>query len=141
MPSLQEYIAICRKYDKQSILELKAEFPEHKIVQMVELIKSMGWLDRTTFISFYGENLVLLKKAFPQADAQFLAMKCGEEELAFMEKHALDADLFHRAITKELVETLHAKGLKVNCWTVDDLETAARMRDCGVDFITSNILE
>ena len=141
LPSLQEYIAICRKYDKQSILELKAEFPEHKIVQMVELIKSMGWLDRTTFISFYGENLVLLKKAFPQADAQFLAMKCGEEELAFMEKHALDADLFHRAITKELVETLHAKGLKVNCWTVDDLETAARMRDCGVDFITSNILE
>ena len=141
LPSLQEYISICRKYDKQSILELKGEFPKHKIVQMVELIGSMGWLERTTFISFCGENLVALKNAFPKADLQFLAMKCEEEEIAFMEKHGFDADLFHRVITKELVETLHGKGIKVNCWTVDDLDIAERVRDCGVDFITSNILE
>ena len=141
LPSLQEYIAICRKYDKQSILELKGEIPKNKIVQMVELIGSMGWLERTTFISFCGENLVVLKNAFPNADIQFLSMKCGEEEIAFMEKHTFSADLFHKAITKELVDTLHEKGIKVNCWTVDDLEIAARMRDCGVDFITSNILE
>ena len=141
LPSLQEYIAICRKYDKQSILELKGEIPENKIVKMAELIQSMGWYERTTFISFCGDNLVKLKKNFPTADTQFLAMKCGEEEIAFMEKHGFDADLFYRVITKELVDTLHAKGIKVNCWTVDDLDTAARVRDCGVDFITSNILE
>ncbi len=141
LPSLQEYIAICRKYDKQSILELKGEFSQNKIVKMVELIQSMGWFERTTFISFCGDNLVALKNAFPNADIQFLSMKCGEEEIAFMEKHAFDADLLHKVITKELVDTLHEKGIKVNCWTVDDLEIAARMRDCGVDFITSNILE
>ena len=141
LPSLQEYIAICRKYNKQSILELKGEIPKNKIVQMVELIQSMGWFERTTFISFCGENLVALKNAFSNADIQFLSMKCGEEEIAFMEKHAFSADLFHKVITKELVDTLHEKGIKVNCWTVDDLEIAARVRDCGVDFITSNILE
>ena len=141
LPSLQEYIAICRKYDKQSILELKGEFAQDKILKMVELIQSMGWLERTTFISFCGENLVSLKNVFPNADVQFLSMKCGEEEIAFMEKYSFGADLYHKVITKELVETLHAKGIKVNCWTVDDLEIAARMRDCGVDFITSNILE
>lgn len=141
LPSLQEYIAICRKYDKQSILELKGEFSKNKIVKMVKLIQSMGWLERTTFISFCGENLVTLKNVFPNADTQFLAMKCGEEEIAFMEKHGFDADLFHKVITKDLVDTLHGKGIKVNCWTVDDLDIAARMRDCGVDFITSNILE
>ncbi len=141
LPSLQEYIVICRKYDKQSILELKGEFSENKIVKMVELIQSMGWFERTTFISFCGDNLAILKNAFPNADAQFLAMKCGEEEIAFMEKHGLNADLFHKVITKDLVDTLHQKGIKVNCWTVDDLDNAARLRDCGVDFITSNILE
>ena len=86
LPSLQEYIAICRKYDKQSILELKGEFAQDKIVKMVELIQSMGWLERTTFISFCGENLVSLKNVFPNADVQFLSMKCGEEEIAFIEK-------------------------------------------------------
>ena len=141
LPSLQEYVAICRKYNKQSILELKGEFPENKIVEMVELIQSMGWFERTTFISFCGENLVVLRNNFPNADIQFLAMKCGEEEIAFMKKYGFDADLFKKVITKELVDTLHEKGIKVNCWTIDDLENATRMRDCGVDFITSNILE
>ena len=141
LPSLQEYVAICRKYNKQSILELKGEFPENKIVEMVELIQSMGWFERTTFISFCGENLVVLRNNFPNADIQFLAMKCGEEEIAFMEKYGFDADLFKKVITKELVDTLHEKGIKVNCWTIDDLENATRVRDCGVDFITSNILE
>ena len=141
LPSLQEYIAICRKYDKQSILELKGEIPENKIVKMVELIQSMGWYERTTFISFCGDNLTILRNNFPNADIQFLSMKCGEEEIAFMEKHGFAADLFHKVITKDLVDALHTKGIKVNCWTVDDLDTAARMRDYGVDFITSNILE
>ena len=141
LPSLQEYVALCRKYNKQSILELKGEIPENKIVEMVELIQSMGWFERTTFISFCGENLVVLRNNFPNADIQFLSMKCSEEEIAFMEKYGFDADLFKKVITKELVDALHEKGIKVNCWTVDDLENATRMRDCGVDFITSNILE
>lgn len=141
LPSLQEYIAICRKYDKQSILELKGEMPKNKIVKIVELIQSMGWYERTTFISFCGENLVALKDAFPNADIQFLSMKCGEEEIAFMEKYGFGADLMSRLITKELVERFHAKGLKVNCWTVDEFDNAERVRDCGVDFITTNILE
>lgn len=34
-----------------------------------------------------------------------------------------------------------AAGLKINCWTVDTLEDAALMKEAGVDFITSNILE
>lgn len=141
LPSLQEYIAICRKYDKQSILELKGPMPQDKIVKIVEIIQSMAWYERTTFISFSRENIVAVRNAFPDADIQFLCSKCGEEEIAFMEQYGFDADLWGEVITKELVDTLHEKGIKVNCWTVNDLDTAARVRDCGVDFITSDILE
>ena len=36
---------------------------------------------------------------------------------------------------------MHANGRIVNVWTVDTLEDAERMRDMGVDVITSNIIE
>ncbi len=141
LPSLEEYVSICRKYGKQSILELKNAMPKEKIWEIAEKITKMGWFERTTFISFCGENLVELKKKYPTADAQFLTCECGEKEIAFMAENGLDADLCGYCVTKELVETLHAKGMKVNCWTIDELEHAEYMRDCGVDYITSNIIE
>ena len=42
---------------------------------------------------------------------------------------------------KELIDRLHAAGIKVNCWTVDDPADGERLAEWGVDYITSNILE
>ena len=44
-------------------------------------------------------------------------------------------------MTREIVEKVHAAGLEVNVWTVDDPEIGAEMIALGVDYITSNILE
>ncbi|MBR4942572.1 MAG: hypothetical protein IKZ28_00940 [Clostridia bacterium] len=141
LPSLEEYIAICRKYEKQAILELKNPMPKEKVWEIAEKIMEMGWLERTTFISFAGENLVYLREKFPQADAQFLTEKCTEEDIAFMVKNGLDADLCGYCVTLELVERLHKLGLKVNVWTLDTLEHVQMAKAAGVDFITSNIVE
>ena len=141
LPSLEEYIVICRKYDKQAILELKNEMPEDKIGEIAEIIKGLGWFERTTFISFAGENLIRLRKKYPTANAQFLSCECGEDVIRFMVDNKFDADLCGTCITKELVDRLHAEGIVVNCWTLDLLEHAKLAKAYGVDMITSNILE
>ena len=141
LPSLEEYIVICRKYDKQAILELKNEMPEDKIWEMAEIIKGLGWFERTTFISFAGVNLLRLRKKYPTASAQFLTDKNDEETYRFMVDNKLDADLCGTCVTKEFVDRLHAAGLVVNCWTLDLLEYAHLAKAYGVDMITSNILE
>ena len=141
LPTLEEYIAICRKYDKQAILELKNLMPAEKVWEIVEIIKQMGWYERTTFISFAGENLLSLREKYPDATAQFLTETATDKDYEFIAQNHLDADLDCACVSKEFVERLHAIGRKVNCWTVDTVEEAERVRNCGVDYITSNILE
>ena len=141
LPSLEEYIAICRKYEKQAILELKNPMPKEKVWEVAAIIADMGWLERTTFISFAGENLVSLREKYPDADAQYLTGECTEEEIAFMIENRLDADLCGYCVTPEKLAKLRAAGLKINCWTLDTLEHAELAKALGVDFITSNILE
>lgn len=141
LPSLEEYISICKKYEKQAILELKNPMPKEKVWEIAETIKQMGWFDRTTFISFAGENLVALRERFAEADVQYLTSVCTEEEIKFMIENRMDADLCGYCVTQEIVERLHAAGLKVNCWTLDTLEHAELAKKVGVDFITTNILE
>ena len=142
LPSLAEYIGICKYYEKEAVLELKNAFEEQDIYEICDIIEGLGYLERTTFISFDYNNLVYLRRKHPNASAQFLIGKTVPENwLEMLQAHNLDLDIYHKNITKELVDTCHANGFKVNCWTVDKMEDAERVVSCGVDMITSNIVE
>ena len=92
-------------------------------------------------ISFSFDNMVLLRKNFPNQKAQFLLSAWDDKWLAKLKEYDLGLDIKFTAITPELVEQVHAIGQEVNCWTVDTPEDATRMIACGVDYITTNILE
>ena len=141
LPSLEEYIYICKKYKKVAVLELKNRMEAEHVWEIAQIIQEMGWLEQTIFISFAGENLVDLKKKYPAAQAQFLTCEASDDTFNFMLENDLDADLCGTCVTKEFVDRLHAAGKKVNCWTLDTLEHVNLAKAAGVDFITSNIVE
>jgi len=141
LPSLDEYLYICKKYDKICVLELKEEMRENDIVGIANAVSEAGMFEKTVFISFCGQNLIYLRKHFSAAVAQFLSSDISERTVSFILKNGFDADIYHRAVDKDFVDLMHKNGRVVNVWTVDKLEDAERLCDCGVDMITSNILE
>ena len=140
-PVLADYIRICKKYGKTAVLELKNRMASEDIAQIIEQIKELDYLDGVVFISFAWDNLIDLRKILPCQKAQFLIERNTEDLVDRLAEHRLDLDIYYKVLTKELVDALHARGLEVNCWTVDDPEAAKILVDWGVDYITSNILE
>ena len=141
-PALEDYVLICRKYEKESVLELKGLIEEKHVAGIVATVRDLGHLDRTTFISFTRENLVSLRKVCPEAKMQLLdGGQLKPDDFDFMKLYHAGADFYWKCATKELVDAVHAEGLEFNVWTVDDPAVAAQMIDLGVDYITSNILE
>ncbi|MBO7292869.1 MAG: hypothetical protein J6V07_02935, partial [Clostridia bacterium] len=51
VPQLCDYIRICRRYEKEAVLELKSKLSPGQVASVVSAIAGLGWLDRTTFIS------------------------------------------------------------------------------------------
>ena len=143
IPSLHEYIEICKYYEKEAVLELKNTFEEQDIYEICDIIGELGYLEHTTFISFDYNNLVYLRRKLPTQSAQFLlgGKELPENWLEMLKKENLDLDVYRKLVTKEVVDTCHANGITVNCWTVDTLEDANALIAMGVDQITSNILE
>ena len=140
-PSLENYISICKKYEKHCVLELKSIFTEEETAAYIELIRALGYLEHVTFISFYYENLEKIRAYYPEASVQFLFSEMTEEIVEKVKRDRFDVDVYFKALTKEAIADFHAAGLVVNCWTVDLPEDGERMAEWGVDFITSNILE
>jgi len=141
IPSLADYVNICKKYNKKCVLELKNPFEPEDIVRLVEEIKELDYLDEIIFISFSYENMVALRELLPRQPLQFLTSNADEDLVERLNKYGLDLDIYYKALTKELLDAVHAEGHKVNVYTCDNKEDAERLIDWGVDFITSNILE
>ena len=141
IPSLADYVNICKKYNKKCVLELKNPFEPEDLVRLVEEIKELDYLDGMIFISFSYENMVALRELLPRQPLQFLTSNADEDLVGRLNKYGLDLDINYKALTKELLDAVHAEGHKVNVYTCDNKEDAERLIDWGVDFITSNILE
>ena len=141
IPSLQEYIEICQKYEKVAVLELKNHFRKEQVFEICGIIDEIGYLGNVIFISFDFENLVYVKEKHPNQTVQFLTGRCDEELAKKLSALGMDLDIYFEGFDRETAERCHRYGIKVNCWTVDRLEDAARLADLGASFITSNILE
>lgn len=139
--TLENYISICKKYDKHCVLELKSDFTDEETARFVDIIKNYGYLENTTFISFNYQNLLKVRSILPEQSAQFLFCEFTEGTIEKLIADKIDVDVYFGALNKQTVDILHDAGLKVNCWTVDKKEDAERLAEWGVDYITSNILE
>ena len=141
LPTVTEYIRICKRYEKHCFFEFKNAFKKEQIAEICDFFIKEDYMEHTTFISFVYENLLALRELYPAASAQYLTGEMSDEIINRCKKDNLGLDVEHHALTKETVRAAHAAGLEVNCWTVDSSEDAERVISYGVDYITSDILE
>ncbi len=144
IPLLAEYISICKKYEKKAVLEVKNHFKLSDLERLIKKIKKMGYIENVIFISFDLENCINIRNFLPKGTVQWLIGKSEEitkDLIQTLCKHNLDLDIHYKSLTKENVELLHLKDIKVNCWTCDDKDYAEKLVLWGVDYITTNILE
>ena len=143
MPTLKEYIAVCKKYGKKAVLELKNCFNEDEIRAITDEIAELDYLDGTIFIAFDIDNLHHVRKLYPKQTVQYLVSerRCPSNFVELIEKYGFDLDAQHTLITPELIERCHGFGAEINVWTVDDPTRAEELIKMGVDQITTNICE
>ncbi len=143
LPSMREYVQICKKYEKISVLELKNPMEPAHIDRIIAAVREEGWLEHTIFISFALSNMIHVRQALPNQKAQYLieGQPDWQEVLGALKKYSLDLDIDHRILTEQMVKDVHALGKELNVWTVNKLEDAQRLAAWGVDYITTNIIE
>jgi len=140
--TLEDYLRICKKYDKHCVIEIKTELSPVQASKVAETVEKVYVLEQVTFISFHKSSLINLRALMPQQPMQFLISEFKtEEHMAFLDEYNFDLDVNHKCVTKEMIDEVHAHGHEFNVWTVDDPARAEELAAWGVDYITSNILE
>ena len=147
IPFLEEVMAVVPG-NKKLFIEVKCG-PEI-VPSLKKAIDAGGKMDCMTIISFDFEVLVECRKVMPAVPSYYLCSTEKDKQTgeyppydeALIQKTA-DAGLtglnlsFH-GLTRDFVQKAHRAGLKVYVWTVDDTGDAERMRQYGIDGITTN---
>ena len=141
IPTLEEYIGICKHYEKIAVLEIKNPLKKEKVWEICDKIIEIDYMANVIFISFDYDNLTYIKEKYPQQNVQFLISQFTDDLIDKLLAWNMNLDIYYKALTKENLRLCHENGIVVNCWTVDDLADAERLIEWGVDYITSNILE
>ena len=142
IPSLAEYINICKKYGKIAVLELKNKMDEEDVYMIYDEIEALGYNDSTIYISFAIENLHAIRRKNSEQTVQYLTVSDINGEVVEQLKNLrYDLNIHCKLITKELIDTCHKNGIAVNTWTVDDIDVAEDFIGLGIDYITSNAIE
>ena len=151
--TLGEFLDICKEHDVVPVVEIKVCTSIHSntkaenepvfdgIPALINLIDQKGLTDKVVIISFMPGVVEFIHRHYPDVTVQVLA---GDQDGTIMEwvewckQYKMDLDVVHTIVTKEAVDAMHEAGLKVNVWTVDKVEDFNRVKDMGVDFITTN---
>ena len=142
IPTLNEYLRICRDYGKIAVLELKGSIQSEDVEKVIRVVEAEYDLEKTVLISFHKEKLISARALRPDVKLQWLVQKeLPEGMLKTLQDYRMDLDISYKIVTKELVDDVHSIGAKINVWTVNHVEDAERMIAYGVDYITTNILE
>lgn len=143
LPTLDAYLEAAWKLpDIQLILEIKphrTKAEEDELAQIVvEKVKKMQMEKQVEYISFSMNVCEQLVKLTPGSEIAYLKSDVPPRELKAKGINGIDYYMKVFEATPEWIEEAHSLGMKVNVWTVNDLEEIRRMIEWKVDYITTD---
>ena len=100
IPTLQEYVRVCKKYGKVGVLELKTAFEPADIQKIIDIIRGEDYLSGIIFISFNLNNMIGIRALLPQQPCQFLISTFPDDLIDTLVKYSLDLDIYYKALTE-----------------------------------------
>lgn len=145
IPTLEEYLKEGARYRKMKlVLELKDHSTDKNDMRAVEVVAELvrdskayrrGQME---FISFNYEMCKRFAELFPDIPVAYLN---GDKSPAALKKVGIDGLDYHKtimAVRKDWIREAHNLGMTVNVWTVNKDASILKMKEIGVDFITTD---
>lgn len=137
MCSFRRYLEVMKKYNMICFIELKGEYTPEQVKGVFDLAKDVYDLKKCILQSFEFENLISARGLFPELP---LMLTYGKNQSGYERcfDHGFSIDVDQYAVTQEMIDKFHEKGLEVGVWTVNEKENIEKLKAMNVDYIESD---
>lgn len=125
--------------DVEFLIEVKEKYPdiEKKIVELIEKYDAKEWCIVQSFKDNIIKEVHAISPEIRLHKLLFLGTFYNFDRFDFVEEYSL----FHKLLSKRIISKIHARGKKVNVWTVNQEADIRKQIKRGVDGIISDVPE
>lgn len=144
IPTLDDLLDLVEDNDVLLNIEIKMGFVLYPGIEekLYEKIKERGFMDRTIFSSFNHYSLAKLKEIDPNVKTGALYQAGLYEAHNYAKTFGANAlHPYYMAFDQSLLKDCHDNNLKVNLWTVNNVNQAKAFLDMGYDGVITDYPE
>ena len=138
MPTLQEYLSICRRYGCVAFVEIKGITHYDALV---DTIRKAGMEGSVVFLCYYSLSEVNTIRTYTGAPIALLG-SANSDMTALTDRAAENVDvwidIYSTTVTTEVLEYAHSKNVPVVGWTYSSAAGADSAIRRGLDIVTAN---
>lgn len=147
--SFEELMALCKKRRIHPYVEIYdgESFTAARAKQLIDIARKYNMEYRITWISSYFDALKTIKTVSNMPDLRMLYVVSKKDyslkwKLAELKNstNRVGLDVNYQYLDSSFIKEMKRCGFAVECWTVDDANTAAKMISMGVTGLTTNTL-
>lgn len=133
----KRYLEIMKEYDMVCFIELKGDFTDSQIKEIFSIAAETYDLQKCILQSFSFDNLLKARELFPDLP---LMLTYGTDDTGYERcfDYGISIDADYKAITEEMIEEFHSRGLEVGLWTANNIFALSYCKSLGVDYIESD---
>ncbi|WP_242305805.1 glycerophosphodiester phosphodiesterase family protein [Bacillus cereus group sp. BfR-BA-01451] len=141
IPTLEEYLDVCIKYNSLPIIEMKWTGNSDAVEPLLKVLKDKGVINRCLLMSFDYEKLSKARELHKTVFLGVLGGTITTENITYT-KQLTNAclNIDKRNLKPEHVNLAHENGVKCGAWTINNRYEGNLFIQYGVDFLTTNIL-
>lgn len=138
LPTLKDYLLICKKYKKVPVIEIKPLLKQSQIILILKEIIKYFEINKVIIISFHLKNLIYIYEFNKDIKCQFLINDADDPNIEIALKYNFDFDVYIKALNKYLSDKLKKSNRLINCWTLNNFDLVEKAISLGADFITTD---
>lgn len=138
IPSLEEYLSICKKYKVKPVIEIKQEMGQSSIKRVYQCIKNAGLQNNAIVISRSKNSLLYMQKCNKKVQLQLVTNEFNNNIVDWVYDHHIGLCMYKNTASKTLASMFKARKISLNLWTLNTKEELSDYGYDGVNAITSN---
>lgn len=140
VPTFDEYLDVCKKYNCYAIVELKSTLPQNLVKKVINSIESKNMKDKSIIISFKGNILNKVREIDKSIKMGYIVKTATYENInqTVNYKNCL---ICPGKISEELIKYAKTKKVSIDIWTLNNYQQKAISNNMGVDYITTNNID
>ncbi len=135
--TLEDAIAICRKYSMRPMIEVKGGSPED-MRSVINAVRMSG-IEDALIIDFDADRLKELRRLDSEIELWYLVSKGNEDTVEFAKENNTAIAFNHKKLVNyKMIKSAKQEGITLAAWTVDYLPLMDILTALGVNYITTN---